>query len=176
MGEMGSMHFPQAPDAGKLPLEETPMTAEADKSPTPPVLLAGPNARRLGAYSARMTAGDYDAVYEFFPPGFSTHVMERTGKEAAGTDIRDIEARYYRDAKAAFPDARWSVEVLIERDDFVVSNWTLRGTHTGAPFMGIPASGREVIINGTAILRFEGGKIVEHWGGPHCARGIGLDP
>lgn len=169
------MHFPHPTAPGKLLAKETSMTAATDKSPPPPVLLAGPNARRLGAYSARMTAGDYDAVYEFFAPGFSTHVMERTGKEAAGTDIRDIEARYYRDAKAAFPDARWSVEVLIERDDFVVSNWTLRGTHTGAPFMGVPPSGREVIINGTAILRFEGGKIVEHWGGPHCARGIGLE-
>ena len=29
---------------------------------------------------------------------------------------------------------------------------------------------------GTAILRFRDGKIVEHWGGPHCMRGVGLVP
>jgi len=28
----------------------------------------------------------------------------------------------------------------------------------------------------TAILRFRDGKVVEHWGGPHCMRGVGLIP
>ena len=65
-------------------------------------------------------------------------------------------------------------DVLVERDDIVVSNWTLTGTHTGAPFFGVPPSGKKVTINGTAILRFKDGKIVEHWGGPHCPRGIGI--
>ncbi len=55
-----------------------------------------------------------------------------------------------------------------------ISNWTLTGTHTGAPFFGVPPSGKKVTINGTAILRFKDGKIVEHWGGPHCPRGIGI--
>jgi predicted SnoaL-like aldol condensation-catalyzing enzyme len=31
-----------------------------------------------------------------------------------------------------------------------------------------------VHINGTAILRMRDGKIVEHWGGPHCQKGLGL--
>jgi predicted SnoaL-like aldol condensation-catalyzing enzyme len=31
-----------------------------------------------------------------------------------------------------------------------------------------------VVINGTAILRMRDGKIVEHWGGPHCQEGLGL--
>ena len=31
-------------------------------------------------------------------------------------------------------------------------------------------------IDGTAILRMRDGKVVEHWGGPHCAYGIGLSP
>ena len=57
----------------------------------------------------------------------------------------------------------------------VVSNWTLRGTHTGSAFYDVPPSGNKVEINGTAILRFDSeGKIVEHWGGPHCMKGVGL--
>ena len=35
-------------------------------------------------------------------------------------------------------------------------------------------SGEPVEINGTAILRIRDGKIVEHWGGPHCQDGVGL--
>ena len=34
-----------------------------------------------------------------------------------------------------------------------MSNWTVRGTHTGAPFYGVEPSGEPVEINGTAILR-----------------------
>jgi len=50
----------------------------------------------------------------------------------------------------------------------------VRGTHTGTPFYGVGASGDAVEINGTAILRMRDGKIVEHWGGPHCQDGVGL--
>ena len=50
----------------------------------------------------------------------------------------------------------------------------MKGTHTGTAFFGLPASGEPVEINGTAILRTRDGKIVEHWGGPHCQKGLGL--
>jgi predicted ester cyclase len=60
----------------------------------------------------------------------------------------------------------FTVGLLIEHDDLVVSHWTLTGTHSGTPFYDVPPSGERVVINGTAILRFRDGKIVEHWGGP----------
>jgi ketosteroid isomerase-like protein len=41
-------------------------------------------------------------------------------------------------------------------------------------FESHPPSGEPVEINGTAILRMRDGKIVEHWGGPHCQEGLGL--
>jgi predicted ester cyclase len=68
------------------------------------------------------------------------------------------------------------VTLLIVHDDLFVSHWTLTGTHTGTPYYGVPASGESVTIDGTAILRMRDGKVVEHWGGPHCANGIGLSP
>ena len=68
----------------------------------------------------------------------------------------------------------FSVDLLIESGDLIVSNWMVRGTHTGAAFYGVEPSGGPVSINGTAILRMRDGKIVEHWGGPHCQDGVGL--
>jgi len=130
----------------------------------------------LGKYSARMSAGDYDAVYEFFAPEFHSHVTPRVSPEAVGTDIRHQEKKFWESAKRAFPDMQFSVDLLIESGDLVISNWTLTGTHSGEPYYGVPASGERVTINGTAILRFENGRIVEHWGGPHCMYGIGLSP
>jgi len=134
------------------------------------------NLRILGQYSARMAAGDYAAVYEVFAPDFFSHVTPRVSPEAVGTDIRVHEHRFWETAKAAFPDMQFDVHLVFEHDDLVVSNWTLIGTHTGAAYYGIPPSGKRVTINGTAILRFRDGKIVEHWGGPHCMNGVGLSP
>ena len=68
----------------------------------------------------------------------------------------------------------FTVNLLIEQDDLIVSNWTVQGTHTGAAFNGVAPTGKPVTINGTAILRMRDGKIVEHWGGPHCQDGVGL--
>ena len=132
------------------------------------------NLPRLGEYSARMAAGDYDAVYEYFAPEFTSHATARISPEAVGTDIRPQEHKFWTMAKAAFPDMEFRVDVLIEADDLIVSHWTIEGTHTGAPYYDVPPSGRHVTINGTAILRMRDGQVVEHWGGPHCMHGIGL--
>ena len=66
------------------------------------------------------------------------------------------------------------MNLLIEAGDLVVSNWTVKGTHAGTAFYDVPPSGDPIEINGTAILRIRDGKIVEHWGGPHCQQGLGL--
>jgi len=134
------------------------------------------NLRILGEYSARMAAGDYAAVYDVFAADFVSHVTGRVSPEVEGADIRSQEQKFWEMARGAFPDMQFRVDLLIESGDLVVSNWTLTGTHTGGAFYDVAASGRPVVINGTAILRLRDGKVVEHWGGPHCMYGIGLSP
>ena len=90
------------------------------------------NLRLLGMYSAAMESGDGDAVYEFFAPEFHSHVTERVKAERVGDDIRGDEQQWWREARSAFPDMTFTVELLIESGDLIVSNWTVRGTHTGA--------------------------------------------
>ena len=132
------------------------------------------NLRLLGEYSKAMEAGDEEAVFSFFAPEFMSHVTARVNPDLVEDDIRREELRWWTEVRSAFPDMTFSVDLLIESDDLIVSNWTVRGTHTGTPFYGIGASGKPVEINGTAILRIRDGKIVEHWGGPHCQDGVGL--
>ena len=132
------------------------------------------NLKLLGAYSKAMEAGDEEAVFSFFAPEFASHVTSRVNPAVVGTDIRGQELRWWTEVRSAFPDMTFTVDLLIESGDLVVSNWTVKGTHTGTPFYDVAASGEPVEINGTAILRIRDGKIVEHWGGPHCQDGVGL--
>lgn len=132
------------------------------------------NLALLGAYSDAMFAGDREAVFRFWSPDFHSHVTERVNPDAVGTDVRGHEVDWWENVRSAFPDYAFTVELLIEQGDLVVSNWSVRGTHTGTPFYGVEPSGAAVHINGTAILRIRDGQIVEHWGGPHCQDGVGL--
>ena len=134
------------------------------------------NLRILGKYSAAMDSGDTEAVFEFWADNFVSHVTERVNPERVGSDVRGDEQQWWQQAKSAFPDMVFSVNLLIESDDLVVSNWTVKGTHTGTAFYDVPPSGEPVEINGTAILRIRDAQIVEHWGGPHCQQGLGLIP
>jgi len=121
-----------------------------------------------------MESGDGAAVFEYWADDFVSHVTERVSPDKVGTDVRGEEQLWWTQAKSAFPDLTFSVELLIESGDLIVSNWTVRGTHTGTPFYDVPPSGLPVTINGTAILRIRDGQIVEHWDGPHCQQGLGV--
>ncbi len=65
--------------------------------------------------------------------------------------------------KLSFPDMQFNVEQIIADGDKAVVYVTIAGTHRGDA-MGVPATGRAVVMPAIDILRFEGGKVVEHWG------------
>ena len=64
--------------------------------------------------------------------------------------------------RGAFPDARFTVEDVIEERDRVVVRYSITGTNTGE-FFGSPATGRRVDIDGISIYRLEGGRLAEAW-------------
>jgi steroid delta-isomerase-like uncharacterized protein len=72
--------------------------------------------------------------------------------------------------RSAFPDLTMNVDLVVAEGDLVAVRWTARGTNTGEG-NGIPATGRKVEVSGTAIFRFENGKIAEEW---TAANTIGL--
>jgi steroid delta-isomerase-like uncharacterized protein len=64
--------------------------------------------------------------------------------------------------RAAFPDARITVEQQLAEGDLVATRWSGRGTHEGE-LMGIEPTGKQVTVSGLTISRLEGGKIVEEF-------------
>jgi predicted ester cyclase len=65
--------------------------------------------------------------------------------------------------RTGFPDL--SVEILdqVAEGDLVTTRKAIHATHSG-DFMGIPPTGKKVIINVIDIIRLREGKYVEHWG------------
>ena len=80
----------------------------------------------------------------------------------ASPEIRGPEAlkQFFAMYRAAFPDLHYTVEDLIAEGDKVVARWTATGTHQGE-LMGIPPTGKQVVVTGISIVRITGGKIVE---------------
>jgi steroid delta-isomerase-like uncharacterized protein len=64
---------------------------------------------------------------------------------------------------AAMPDARIDVDELFDNAERAALRYTLSGTHTGEPLLGVAADGRELAISGVNTYRIEDGKIAETW-------------
>ena len=75
---------------------------------------------------------------------------------------RQALSQLFTDYQNALPDLHVIIDDLICTDDKAVLLFTLTGTHEN-DFMGIPATGKQVNINGMTCSRFENGQIIEEW-------------
>ena len=65
--------------------------------------------------------------------------------------------------RAAIPDLRLTIEEIVADGDKTWARLVARGTHRGK-MMGLSPTGNTITVDVIDICRFEGGKIVEHWG------------
>lgn len=70
---------------------------------------------------------------------------------------------FFRMMWAAFPDLTFNPEFYVADEDKVAVYMTINGTQKGE-YMGNPATGNQISVTAIDILRFEDGKVVEHWG------------
>ncbi len=103
-------------------------------------------------------AHNLDVWDEVCTPNFINHDPALPVPDADLQTIKEIIGGML----AAFPDLTSSEEDLISDQDKIVVRRTFRGTHKGE-FMGVAASGNEVVITGIFIVRLAGGKIEEQW-------------
>ncbi len=104
-----------------------------------------------------LNRGNVAVASEMFAPAYVAHLT--SGDLRGGPET--IE-RFVRDLRSAFPDLVVEVEILATQGDKVAWVRTHRGTHKG-DFMGVPASGRQVIWRDMLVTRYEAGKIAEEW-------------
>jgi len=64
--------------------------------------------------------------------------------------------------RTAFPDWHMTIEELVAEGDKVTNRFTTRGTHQG-PLMGIPPTGKTMVVQSLEMHRIENGKVAESW-------------
>ena len=67
---------------------------------------------------------------------------------------------YYANFVTGFSNRQFIIKDMFAQGDKVTKYWEFKGTHSGN-FMGIPATGKTVDIEGCTIARMVNGKIVE---------------
>jgi len=70
--------------------------------------------------------------------------------------------QYYDRTHKAFPDVHFEFGEYRTAGDWLISFWTIQGTHTGS-FGELPPTGKEIMVSGAAIDRIEDGMIAEEW-------------
>lgn len=101
--------------------------------------------------------GDLDRISEFFAADYVAHLTDQDA--SSGRDVIRSTVGLYR---RAFPDLQVQVDILVEAEDRVAWQRTLRGTQQGA-FKGFPATGRSIAWRDGVTSRLVDGLIAEEW-------------
>ena len=111
-------------------------------------------------YEQIFNQGNLDQIEEFFSADFVDHEAPPPGME--GLEGIEVLRQFVKVSRDAFPDLQFTAEDMIVEGDKVAARYTMRGTHQGE-FLGVAPTGKQIEVTGIDIVRFEGGKMVEHW-------------
>ena len=109
-------------------------------------------------YDQVWNRGNVDVANEVFAEDYVRHDLRPTQALPGGAGQAKIAA----DFRAAFPDLRMVVDLILAEDDLVAARWTTEGTHSGA-WGGRPPTGKHATFSGVNIFRIRDGKVVELW-------------
>jgi steroid delta-isomerase-like uncharacterized protein len=104
-----------------------------------------------------INAHDLDALRRIWADDVVERFPDKTcrGKEEL--------AAYFRDLFAALPDFRMERVSAVEDGETVFIRWRMTGTHTGAQFSGIDATGKAVTLDGMDEMTVRDGKMASNF-------------
>jgi predicted ester cyclase len=105
-----------------------------------------------------INTGDVSLVGAFVSPDYVEvfdNIVYHVGIEGAKDHIAGVRNTY--------PDLELSIEKQLAEGDWVVTCYTMRGTHSGL-WMNIKPTGKKIEVTGVNIDKVVNGKIVEHGG------------
>ena len=115
-------------------------------------------ASKIRAANATLIAdGNLDAVGDFFTSDYVAHLTDRDMKGG-----HEAICKFLGMLRRAFPDVQVEVEMLLEGENRIAWQRTLRGTQEGA-YQGFPASGRVIVWREMFTSQFRDGLFAEDW-------------
>lgn len=163
-----------APQAAPTPIAvETATTPAAQPEPTVDAVAIETAAAQAVEAALHQKEADNMAVVQRFYDEFSAgnvavildvHPETLTMHYAGSAEDVPTQALYEDLAaiKAGIPDLHAEIHSMAAAGDYVFTELTWAGTHTGDLF-GIPATGNPIVHNGILVRRLADGKIVESW-------------
>jgi predicted ester cyclase len=114
------------------------------------------NETALRGAVARWNAADLDGYLKLYDEtillhGYSPQPFDKTGVRA-----------FYQAIFAAFGGCTLTVDEVLADGDRLSCRFTMTGRHQGT-FMGVPATGVDIVLPGITILHFRDGRCVERW-------------
>jgi predicted ester cyclase len=104
------------------------------------------------------TQGKLNVIDEVIAPDF-VGFSPTDGEFRGPAGFRQLVERYH----SAFSGVEMRIERIVAEADWVATNWTARGTHSGE-LMGIAPTGREATVEGMQFSKIRDGKFVESHG------------
>jgi len=110
----------------------------------------------LSAALAHWNAGDLDGYLALYDErirlhGYSPEPMSKTEVRA-----------FYQGILGAFGSAKLEFHEVLWDGEACAIRFTMTGRHVGE-FMGVPATGNQIVLPGITILHFEGERVVERF-------------
>jgi predicted ester cyclase len=102
--------------------------------------------------------GNMSFLDEFVAKDFVDH-QPAPGQVPGVAGVR----QFFRSLQAGISNLQVTIENMIAEGDLVAVHMSMRGKHSGE-LMGIPPSGKDVVIRVSDMIRIENGKAVERWG------------
>ena len=110
-------------------------------------------------YDEAFSKGKVSIVDELMDRNFVEHEPLPPGSKPGIEGVKQLIVGL----RAGFPDLRVAIDDMVSHGDKVWARATFTGTHKGS-FMNVPPTGKRVSFEAIDVVRFSGGKTVEHWG------------
>ena len=117
--------------------------------------MTSPEHQLADLYVEMINTHDPDLVDRFVAEDYVNH-------NAYVDDGREANRAFWAQWFAAFPDTEVSLDDVLVDGDRVAGRFTYQATFQG-PFMGMPPTGRPVVMHSIDIWRVVDGMAVEHW-------------
>ena len=128
---------------------------------------AGDVAKR---FAAALTAHDIEAFSSLFADEYQQHQSSAAATSPPpGMSAKAATRAYFAARLAALPDLVVVADPVVVAGDWVAANFSYASTHTGAPYFGVAASGRNIRFSSCDILKTRDGLIAAHWGAADIA-------